>query len=88
VNLDGDQVLNFALKHGPTAGSVIQPIRWTNRFWNKRLKRNDWKFSNQTLGDILKEVGVSSLKSGVQWWSQLSTVCLGVEFQWSITMSV
>jgi iron complex outermembrane receptor protein len=26
------------------------------------------KFSNQTLGDILKEVaGVSSLKSGVQW---------------------
>jgi hypothetical protein len=27
VNLDGDQVLNFALKHGPTAGSVIQPIR-------------------------------------------------------------
>jgi iron complex outermembrane receptor protein len=25
------------------------------------------KFSNQTLGDILKVAGVSSLKSGVQW---------------------
>jgi iron complex outermembrane receptor protein len=37
-------------------------------FWNKRLKETIEEFSNQTLGDILKEIaGVSSLKQGVQW---------------------
>jgi iron complex outermembrane receptor protein len=70
VNLDGDQVLNFALRQN-TAQLQEVVIRQKANTLNKSILEQKIKtetiekFSNQTLGDVLKEIaGVSSLKSG------------------------
>jgi iron complex outermembrane receptor protein len=70
VNLVGDQVLNFTLKE-KTAQLQEVVIRQKANTLNKSLLEQKIKtetiekFSNQTLGDILKEIaGVSSLKTG------------------------
>ena len=70
VNLDGDRVLNFALKQN-TAQLQEVVIRQKANTLNKSILEQKIKtetiekYSNQTLGDILKEVaGVSSLKTG------------------------
>ncbi|SDG97519.1 iron complex outermembrane recepter protein [Flavobacterium omnivorum] len=70
VNLSGDQVLNFTLKENADQLQEVV-IRQKANTLNKSLLEQKIKtetiekFSNQTLGDILKEVaGVSSLKTG------------------------
>jgi iron complex outermembrane receptor protein len=70
VNLDGDRVLNFALKQNTSQLQEVV-IRQKANTLNKSILEQKIKtetiekFSNQTLGDILKEVaGVSSLKTG------------------------
>jgi iron complex outermembrane receptor protein len=70
VNLDGDQVLNFALKQNTDQLQEVV-IRQKANTLNKSIFEQKIKtetierYSNQTLGDILKEIaGVSSLKSG------------------------
>ena len=70
VNLADDQVLNFVLKQN-TAQLQEVVIRQKANTLNKSILEQKIKtetiekFSNQTLGDILKEIaGVSSLKSG------------------------
>ena len=70
VNLSGDQVLNFTLKENADQLQEVV-VRQKANTLNKSLLEQKIKtetiekFSNQTLGDILKEVaGVSSLKTG------------------------
>ena len=70
VNLSGDQVLNFTLKENADQLQEVV-IRQKANTLNKSLLEQKIKtetiekFSNQTLGDILKEIaGVSSLKTG------------------------
>jgi iron complex outermembrane receptor protein len=70
VNLTGDQVLNFVLKQNTDQLQEVV-IRQKANTLNKSILEQKIKtetiekFSNQTLGDILKEIaGVSSLKSG------------------------
>jgi len=70
VNLAGDQVLNFALKENAAQLQEVI-IRQKANTLNKSLLEQKIKtetiekFSNQTLGDILKEIaGVSSMKTG------------------------
>jgi iron complex outermembrane receptor protein len=70
VNLSGDQVLNFTLKENADQLQEVV-IRQKANTLNKSLLEQKIKtetiekYSNQTLGDILKEVaGVSSLKTG------------------------
>lgn len=70
VNLSGDQVLNFTLKENTDQLQEVV-VRQKANTLNKSILEQKIKtetiekFSNQTLGDILKEVaGVSSLKTG------------------------
>jgi iron complex outermembrane receptor protein len=70
INIGGDHVLNFTLKEN-TAQLQEVVIRQKANMLNKSLleqkikKETIDKFSNQTLGDVLKEIaGVSSLKTG------------------------
>lgn len=70
VNLAGNQVLNFALKQNAAQLQEVF-IRLKANTLNKSLVEQKIKmetiekYSNQTLGDILKEIaGVSSLKTG------------------------
>ncbi|MFV8356306.1 TonB-dependent receptor [Flavobacterium sp. XS1P32] len=70
VNLLGDQVLNFTLKENTDQLQEVV-VRQKANTLNKSILEQKIKtetiekFSNQTLGDILKEVaGVSSLKTG------------------------
>ncbi|MFV8363726.1 TonB-dependent receptor [Flavobacterium sp. ZT3P35] len=70
VNLSDDQVLNFTLKENTDQLQEVV-VRQKANTLNKSILEQKIKtetiekFSNQTLGDILKEVaGVSSLKTG------------------------
>ncbi|MBG6187014.1 TonB-dependent receptor [Flavobacterium sp. CAN_S2] len=70
VNISGDQVLNFSLKENTDQLQEVV-VRQKANTLNKSILEQKIKtetiekFSNQTLGDILKEIaGVSSLKTG------------------------
>lgn len=70
VNISGDQVLNFTLKENTDQLQEVV-VRQKANTLNKSILEQKIKtetiekFSNQTLGDILKEIaGVSSLKTG------------------------
>jgi iron complex outermembrane receptor protein len=70
VNISGDQVLNFTLKENTDQLREVI-VRQKANTLNKSILEQKIKtetiekFSNQTLGDILKEIaGVSSLKTG------------------------
>ncbi len=70
INLEGDQVLNFALKQNTSQLKEVvirQKVNTLNKsILEQKIKTETIeKYSNQTLGDILREVaGVSSLKTG------------------------
>lgn len=70
VNLNGDQVLDFTLKVKTDQLQEVVIRQKANKLNKSLLEQNIKtatieKFSNQTLGDVLKEIsGVSSLKTG------------------------
>ncbi|MGO4904804.1 TonB-dependent receptor [Flavobacterium sp. W20_MBD1_R3] len=70
VNLSGDRVLNFALKQNTSQLQEVVIRQKANTLSKSILEQKIKtetieKFSNQTLGDVLKEIaGVSSLKTG------------------------